>query len=60
MLQPATTETREVIGLDGLWSFTIDKNNESEYSLAKKKAKPEKQSIAVPSSYNDLFEADEV
>ncbi|WP_250278962.1 beta-glucuronidase [[Clostridium] colinum] len=59
MLYPIITETRNIIELNGVWSFKIDKGNGF---LEKWYKKPLENTInmAVPSSYNDLIECPEI
>lgn len=57
MLYPVMSETRQVIDLSGIWKFKLDMNDELNEEVA---LTPigfnESYQIAVPSSYNDLFE----
>ena len=55
MLYPIVTESRQLIDLNGIWKFKLDK----EYGLTEEWRKsPLKNTIemAVPASYNDLVE----
>ena len=59
MLYPIMTESRNVIDLNGIWRFKLDKGNgfsEKWYESSLK----DTMEMAVPSSYNDLVEAEEV
>lgn len=61
MLYPIMTETRQVIDLSGLWRFKLDTNDDLQEELALEPIN-EKESypISVPSSYNDLFETENI
>ncbi|WP_166878372.1 beta-glucuronidase [Salinibacterium sp. ZJ450] len=52
MLKPQSTATRELVNLDGLWNFAVDRGDVEERWKAPL-ANPLE--IAVPASYNDLF-----
>ena len=59
MLYPIVTESRQLIDLNGIWKFKLDK----EYGLTEEWRKsPLKNTIemAVPASYNDLVENQEI
>ena len=59
MLYPIMTESRSIIDLNGIWDFKIDKGNgftEKWYESSLK----DTIKMAVPSSYNDLIEAQEI
>ena len=59
MLYPIITESRQLINLNGIWKFKLDKG----YGLTEELSKsPLKDTIemAVPASYNDLVESKEV
>lgn len=58
MLYPIITETRQVVDLNGIWNFKLDKGNgfkEKWYESVLK----DSIRMAVPSSYNDLVEGSE-
>lgn len=52
MLKPQTSATRELVNLDGLWHFDIDRPERPEPWRAPLRSGLE---AAVPASYNDLF-----
>lgn len=59
MLYPIMTETRNLIDLCGIWDFKLDKGNGFLEKWYEGKLKYTLK-ISVPSSYNDLFETEEV
>lgn len=58
MLYPIMNETRNVIDLNGIWNFKLDKGNGFEEKWQERMLTDVK-SMAVPSSYNDLIEGEE-
>jgi beta-glucuronidase len=52
MLKPRDTPTRELVNLDGLWKFDIDRDSHPEPWSGPLGSRLE---AAVPASYNDLF-----
>ncbi|HBH5793024.1 TPA: beta-glucuronidase, partial [Enterococcus faecium] len=61
MLYPIMTETRQVIDLSGLWRFKLDTNDDLQEELAlEPMVEKESYPISVPSSYNDLFETENI
>ena len=59
MLYPVSTESRQLVGLDGIWNFKLDKGNGLSDKWFEKKLE-ETITMAVPASYNDLNETTEV
>jgi beta-glucuronidase len=59
MLYPILTETRQVIDLNGIWEFKLDKGNGFEEKWFEKKLK-DTISMPVPASFNDLVESVEL
>ena len=59
MLYPIMTEPRSVIDLNGIWNFKLDKGNGFTEKWYESNLK-DTIKMAVPSSYNDLVEAEEV
>ena len=59
MLYPIMTESRSVIDLNGIWNFKLDKGNGFTEKWYESNLK-DTIKMAVPSSYNDLVEAEEV
>lgn len=59
MLYPIMTETRNIINLNGVWDFKLDKGNGFSDKWFEGKLSETIQ-MAVPSSYNDLVELQEV
>ena len=59
MLYPIMTETRNIINLNGIWDFKLDKGNGFSDKWFEGKLSETIQ-MAVPSSYNDLVELQEV
>ena len=59
MLYPVSTESRQLVGLDGIWNFKLDKGNGLSDKWFEKKLE-ETITMAVPASYNDLNETAEV
>ena len=57
MLKPLATATRELLNLDGLWLFALDRNDRGEPWKARLETRLE---AAVPASYNDLFADPEI
>jgi beta-glucuronidase len=55
MLYPILTETRQVIELNGIWRFKLDKGNGFEEKWFEKKLQ-DTISMPVPASFNDLVE----
>lgn len=61
MLYPEITKTRQVIDLSGIWKFRLDDNVSLNDKIASMPMEKEgSYSMAVPSSYNDLFEIGEI
>ena len=58
ILYPIMNETRNVIDLNGIWNFKLDKGNGFEEKWQERMLTDVK-SMAVPSSYNDLIEGEE-
>ena len=58
MLYPIMTETRQVIDLNGIWNFKLDKGTGFEEKWNESGLKDAIR-MAVPSSYNDLVEGAE-
>lgn len=56
MLYPISTETRQVIELNGIWEFKLDKGNGFEEKWFEKKLQ-DTISMPVPASFNDLVES---
>lgn len=54
MLKPQATSTRELISLDGLWSFVLT-NDDLESERPWSKPLPKDLEAPVPASYNDVF-----
>ena len=59
MLYPIMTESRSVIDLNGIWNFKLDKGNGFTEKWYESNLK-DTIKMSVPSSYNDLVEAEEV
>lgn len=59
MLYPIMTESRQVIDLNGIWNFKLDKGTGFEEKWNETGLK-DTIAMAVPSSYNDLVEGTEV
>ena len=60
MLKPQLNASRQLINLDGIWSFKIDADNVGfDQNWADKKLITDLD-VAVPSSYNELFVAREI
>ncbi|MBQ6820692.1 MAG: beta-glucuronidase [Clostridium sp.] len=59
MLYPIVTETRSILDLSGVWNFKLDKGNGFKDEWFKGILNDTIQ-MAVPSSYNDLVESEEV
>ncbi len=55
MLRPVETPTREIKKLDGLWAFSLDRENCGIDQLWWESALQESRAIAVPGSFNDQF-----
>ncbi len=55
MLRPVETPTREIKKLDGLWAFSLDRENCGIDQRWWESALQESQAIAVPGSFNDQF-----
>ena len=55
MLRPQVTPTREMISLDGLWDFKIDKEGVGRDQKWMDRPLPDAQTMAVPASFNDLM-----
>ncbi|TKA58689.1 hypothetical protein B0A49_13730 [Cryomyces minteri] len=53
MLKPQATSTRELVNLDGLWSFALVTDNEKEQAWTEPLQKGLE--APVPASYNDVF-----
>lgn len=53
MLKPQTTQTRELISLDGLWKFSLVQDLENERPWARSSSTSLE--CPVPASYNDIF-----
>lgn len=58
MLYPIMTETRQIIDLNGIWNFKLDKGNGFKENWNETGLKGAIR-MAVPSSYNDLVEGSE-
>ncbi|WZL80626.1 beta-glucuronidase [Vallitaleaceae bacterium 9-2] len=54
MLYPKQSQTREVMSLNGLWNFKIDKDNIGKNEKWYQKKLEEADLMAVPASYNDI------
>ena len=59
MLYPIITESRQLIDLNGIWTFKLDKGNNLTEEWKNTPLK-ETMEMAVPASYNDLVESQEV
>lgn len=59
MLYPIMTESRQVIDLNGVWRFKLDKGNGLKEQWFKSEL-VDTINMAVPSSYNDLVENEDV
>ncbi len=59
MLYPIITESRQLIDLSGIWKFKLNEGNGLTEELSKAPLKDTIE-MAVPSSYNDLVESQEV
>ena len=59
MLYPIITESRQLIDLNGIWRFKLDKGNNLTEEWKNTPLK-ETMEMAVPASYNDLVESQEV
>ena len=59
MLYPIMTESRQLIDLNGIWRFKLNEGNGLTEELSKAPLKDTIE-MAVPSSYNDLVESQEV
>ena len=55
MLKPQASATRELLNLDGIWSFKVDSADEGFAKSWASTALDTQLDVAVPSSYNDLF-----
>ena len=55
MLRPVETPTREIKKLDGLWAFSLDRENCGTDQHWWESALQESRAIAVPGSFNDQF-----
>ena len=55
MLRPVETPTREIKKLDGLWAFSLDRENCGIDQHWWESALQESRAIAVPGSFNDQF-----
>lgn len=55
MLRPVETPTREIKKLDGLWAFSLDRENCGIDQRWWESALQESRAIAVPGSFNDQF-----
>lgn len=55
MLHPVETPTREIKKLDGLWAFSLDRENCGIDQRWWESALQESRAIAVPGSFNDQF-----
>ncbi len=55
MLRPVETPTREIKKLDGLWAFSLDRENCGIDQRWCESALQESRAIAVPGSFNDQF-----
>lgn len=55
MLRPVETPTREIKKLDGLWTFSLDRENCGIDQRWWESALQESRAIAVPGSFNDQF-----
>ncbi|EGJ0197269.1 sugar-binding domain-containing protein, partial [Escherichia coli] len=53
MLRPVETPTREIKKLDGLWAFSLDRENCGIDQRWWESALQESRAIAVPGSFND-------
>ncbi|MGL5416419.1 MAG: beta-glucuronidase [Clostridium sp.] len=59
MLYPIMSESRELLDLNGIWNFKLDKGNGLTDKWFEKKLE-DTMTMAVPSSYNDLKESEEI
>ncbi|WP_297637079.1 beta-glucuronidase [uncultured Clostridium sp.] len=59
MLYPIMSESRELIDLNGIWNFKLDKGNGTTDKWFENKLE-DTMTMAVPSSYNDLKESEEI
>lgn len=59
MLYPIITESRQLIDLSGIWKFKLNEGNGLTEELSKTPLEDTIE-MAVPSSYNDLVESQEV
>ena len=59
MLYPIITESRQLIDLSGIWKFKLNEGNGLTEELSKAPLEDTIE-MAVPSSYNDLVESQEV
>ena len=57
MLKPRATPTRDLVNLDGLWSFALDSATGEQPWLERL---PGSLEVAVPASYNDQFTSAEI
>ncbi|WP_338329002.1 sugar-binding domain-containing protein, partial [Pseudomonas syringae group genomosp. 3] len=55
MVRPVETPTREIKKLDGLWAFSLDRENCGIDQRWWESALQESRAIAVPGSFNDQF-----
>ena len=55
MLKPQTSETRELINLDGLWQFKVDFNDEGFTGNWASKSLDANLQAPVPASFNEVF-----
>lgn len=58
MLYPIITESRDVMDLNGIWNFTLDKGNGFDEKWYEN-GLPDTTSMPVPASFNDLAEGTE-
>lgn len=55
MLKPQNSSTRELVNLDGVWNFKVDRKDEGFTQNWAAKNLSSALDVAVPASYNDLF-----
>jgi beta-glucuronidase len=60
MLRPQTSETRELVNLDGLWQFKVDFNDEGFAANWASAALETSLQAPVPASYNEVFTSTDI
>jgi beta-glucuronidase len=60
MLRPQTSETRELVNLDGLWQFKVDFNDEGFAANWASAALDTALQAPVPASYNEVFTSTDI